>query len=402
MTKRTALLLVLLIAFLSIGGTLARAQAARNGVLRGHIADPTGAVLPGADIKLTTAQGVEVTTAVSDATGAYTLRNLAPGSYVLQVESPGFSLFVSTPIDLQPGQQKAFEVKLAIEGATQQVEVEDTGAANINTEASSNASAIVLKGSDLDSLSDDPDELSADLQALAGPSAGPNGGQIYIDGFTGGTLPPKSAIREIRINSNPYSAEFDHLGYGRIEILTKPGTDAFHGRAFIMGNDDMMNTGNPFTKVIPAYHSIQFSGSISGSLKKKASYNISVEGRNNQDASIYTASTATLSGATYVPTVISGALFAPQNRYEFAPRFDFQLGSKNTLTIRYQFEHSTSSGNIGNTALPTQNSTSNSTANTVNLTDSHIFSDHLVNELRIQYRHSSSSQTPTSTAPSVR
>ena len=401
MTKRTALLLILLFAFITLGGTFARAQAARTGVLRGHIADPSGAVLPGADIKLTTAQGVEVTTAVSDATGAYTLRNLASGSYVLQVESPGFSLFVSTPIDLQPGQQKSFEVKLAIEGTTQQVEVEAGGTESINTDASSNASAIVIKGSDLDALSDDPDELSADLQALAGPSAGPNGGQIYIDGFTGGTLPPKSAIREIRINSNPYSAEFDHLGYGRIEILTKPGTDAFHGRAFIMGNDDMMNTGNPFTKVIPAYHSIQFSGSISGSLKKKASYNISVEGRNNQDASIYTASTAVLSGAAYVPTVISGALFAPSNRYEFAPRFDFQLGSKNTLTIRYQFEHSTSSGNIGNTALPNQNSSSTSTANTVNLTDSHIFSDHLVNELRFQYRRSSNSQTPTSTAPSV-
>ena len=58
-------------------------------------------------------------------------------------------------------------------------------------------------------MPDDPDELEAALQALAGPSAGPNGGQIYIDGFTGGRLPPKEAIREIRINSNPFSAEYD-------------------------------------------------------------------------------------------------------------------------------------------------------------------------------------------------
>ena len=69
-----------------------------------------------------------------------------------------------------------------------------------------------------------------DLQALAGPSAGPNGGQIYIDGFTGGQLPPKSSIREIRINQNPFSAEYDKLGYGRIEIFTKPGTDKYHGQ----------------------------------------------------------------------------------------------------------------------------------------------------------------------------
>ena len=64
---------------------------------------------------------------------------------------------------------------------------------------------IVLGQKELKALSDDPDELSQQLQAMAGPGAGPEGGQIYIDGFTGGNLPPKSSIREIRINSNPFS-----------------------------------------------------------------------------------------------------------------------------------------------------------------------------------------------------
>ena len=70
------------------------------------------------------------------------------------------------------------------------------------------------------------------MEALAGPAAGPNGGQIYVDGFTAGdsALPSKEAIREIRINQNPFSPEFDTIGYGRIEILTKPGTDKFQGR----------------------------------------------------------------------------------------------------------------------------------------------------------------------------
>ena len=87
--------------------------------------------------------------------------------------------------------------------------------------------AIVLNGSDLDALSDDPDQLQNELQALAGPAAGPNGGEIYVDGFQGGQLPPKSSIREIRVNQNPFSAEFNKIGYGRIEILTKPGSDKF-------------------------------------------------------------------------------------------------------------------------------------------------------------------------------
>ena len=159
----------------------------------------------------------------------------------------------------------------------------------VNVEAGGNASAIVLKGKDLDALSDDPDELSNELTALAGPSAGPNGGQIYIDGFTGGQLPPKSAIREIRINQNPFSAEFDKLGYGRIEILTKPGTDKLHGQFFMQGNDKAFNTGNPFTQgSIPPYYSYQFNGTVSGSLSKTASFFVSAEQRNNQNDSIYT------------------------------------------------------------------------------------------------------------------
>ena len=121
---------------------------------------------------------------------------------------------------------------------------ETTG--TVSTDPSSNAGQLVLKQQDIESLPDDPDDLASDLQALAGPAAGPNGGQIYIDGFTGGTLPPKSAIREIRINQNPFSAEYDSLGFGRIEILTKPGSNALHGSIFFNDSDSVFNARNPF------------------------------------------------------------------------------------------------------------------------------------------------------------
>src|SRR5947208_2084944 len=76
-------------------------------------------------------------------------------------------------------------------------------------------------------LSDDPDELALQLEALAGPAPGPNGGQMFVDGFTAGNLPPKSSIREVRINANPFSPEFDRPGFSRVEIFTKPGSLAF-------------------------------------------------------------------------------------------------------------------------------------------------------------------------------
>ena len=134
---------------------------------------------------------------------------------------------------------------MAIEVETTKVQVSDT-APTVDVNPSNNAGAIVISGKELEALPDDPDELQSDLEALAGPSAGPNGGQMYIDGFTAGQLPPKSSIREIRINQNPFSAEYDKLGYGRIEIFTKPGTDKFHGQVFADGNDSSFNSPNPF------------------------------------------------------------------------------------------------------------------------------------------------------------
>src|ERR1700677_3400035 len=262
-----------------------------TGTLRGHITDPSGALIPGAKITVSNASGSPVGSITADSSGAYAVSGLAPGGYVLHATFSGFAPFNSPLIVLAAGQSKRVDISMAIEIAQQSVTVTDD-TPQVNIDASGNSSAIVLKGKDLDALSDDPDELSSELTALAGPSAGPNGGQIYIDGFTGGQLPPKSAIREIRINQNPFSAEFDKLGYGRIEILTKPGTDKLHGQFLAQGNDNLFNTANPFTTVIPAYHSLQFSGNLNGALSKWASFFVSVDQRNNQNDSIYSLSEA--------------------------------------------------------------------------------------------------------------
>jgi len=367
--------------------------------IRGHIADPTGALIPGAKITIATSAGTAVSTTTADSTGGYVVNGLAPGGYIVQATFEGFAPFASQPIAVAAGQVKRVDISMAIEVAQQSVEVTDESPA-VNIEAGGNASAIVLKGKDLDALSDDPDELSSELTALAGPSAGPNGGQIYIDGFTGGQLPPKSAIREIRINQNPFSAEFDRLGYGRIEILTKPGTDKLHGRFFGQGNDDAFNTANPFTKNLPSYHSYQINGTLNGSLSKKASFFISVEQRNNQNDSVYDATTAVLyPGANfyYVPTnSVTGSLFSPQTHTNVSPRIDLQLGQKNTLTLRYQFYRNSQSGNIGATSLPSQSTTSTSVENTIQLSNSTVINDHMVNEIRFQYLRDTSSTAPDS------
>ena len=381
--------------------------------VHGHVADPSGARVPGATVTVTNALGVAVKSATADATGDYTITGLAPGNYIVEVQMPGFALFTSPTFALAAGESKHVDVALAIAVAQQQVEVASEGGPSVSTEASANTNAIVLKGKDLDALSDDPDELSSELQALAGPAAGPNGGQIYIDGFTGGQLPPKSAIREIRINQNPFSAEFDRLGYGRIEILTKPGTDTLHGRVFGMGNDSAFNTLNPFTGAIPSYHSYMVNGTVSGPMSKWASYFFSIEQRNNQNDSIYTVQQPDVSssGVYYVPTTVSGntvtvvpfngGLLAPETHTNISPRVDLQLGQRNTLTLRYQFFRNNESGNIGSTALPSQANTEDSVEHTVQFDDTQVINDHVVNETRFEYRRGISTTTPVSTAPSV-
>jgi hypothetical protein len=374
-----------------------------NATIRGHITDPTGALIPSAKVTIATAAGVQVSTVIADAAGAYVVTGLAPGSYIVNSSVEGFAPFASPAITVAAGQVKRVDIAMAMEVEQQSVVVTDESPA-VNVEAGGNASAIVLKGKDLDALSDDPDELSNELTALAGPSAGPNGGQIYIDGFTGGQLPPKSAIREIRINQNPFSAEFDRLGYGRIEILTKPGTDKLHGRFFGQGNDNIFNTGNPFTGTLPSYHSYQLNGTLNGSLSKTASFFISVEQRNNQNDSVYSLNQApvldSVAGA-YLVSSLSGGLFSPQTHTNVSPRIDLQLGSKNTLTVRYQFYRNSQSGQIGSTSLPTLASTSTSMENTIQVSDSQIVNDHIVNETRFQYLRDVATTTPASTDPLI-
>src|SRR5262249_45973658 len=149
-----------------------------------------------------------------------------------------------------------------------------------------NASSVVISGKELDALSDDPDELQSELQALAGPSAGPNGGQIYIDGFTGGQLPPKSSIREIRINQNPFSAQYHRMGFGRIEVLTKPGTDKLHGQLFYNDNHSIFDALNPFAALEPDFNSRIYNANLGGPVNKKASYFLNFERRDIHDAAV--------------------------------------------------------------------------------------------------------------------
>ena len=380
--------------------------------VKGTIADPDGAVIPGATITFTSASG-KATVITSQGDGTYQAANLRPGVYSFTVTMQGFASFVKQGVRVAAGQAMTLDAKMIVQAANQQVNVTTEGT-TLSTDSDNNASATVIKGKDLDALSDDPDELSSELTALAGPSAGPNGGQIYVDGFTGGQLPPKSSIREVRINQNPFSAQYDRVGYGRVEVFTKPGADKFHGFFQANGNADFLNTKSPFlgaTEQEP-YHTIFVLGNLTGPVTSKSSFNIGGSHRVIQDNTVFFGSIYAAPGSTTLcapgaagciqQVNVSIPTLFPQVRTDFSPRLDYQLAEKNTLTVRYQYEtNSQQNDGTGGLNLPSSGYNLDSTENTVQISDSQIFSDKLINETRFEYSRDKSSQTPLSFAPSV-
>jgi hypothetical protein len=378
------------------------APAQGNAGIRGQVTDPTGAVIPGATVVVLSTEGKVVGKATSDNGGVYTIHGLAPGTYSVWATAQGFAAFRVANIAVAAGQMKNVNPSMTIEVEKQEVQVQAENT-TISTAADANASAIVIKGSDLNALSDDPDELQNELEALAGPAAGPNGGQIYIDGFTGGQLPPKSSIREIRVNQNPFSAEYDRLGYGRIEIFTKPGTDKLHGGVQVAGNDSAFNSQNPILQntVEPSYSSWNIHGSVGGPITKTSSYFASLFSRSQQNEVILEAinPTAVSNGNDVNPASINQAIANPTSRLDVSPRLDIQLGQANTLTIREEYNRSVSTnGGLNPLSLPSQAINTNDQDNTIQISDSLVLSKNLVDDIRFQYRRIWDTQNPVAAA----
>jgi len=417
MLFRATLKFVLLF-FVTLTPMVAHAQQT-GATVHGVVADPENAIIPGATVTFTPATGKALITQ-SQSDGTYVLRGVPPGTYAVTVTMPGFASFVKAGVHITAGQNLTLDTQMAIQEAKQEVNVTAT-TAQVSVDADSNASATVLKGKDLDALSDDPDELSSELTALAGPAAGPNGGQIYVDGFTGGQLPPKSSIREIRINQNPFSAQYDRLGYGRVEVFTKPGTDKFHGQFNLQGITSGLNSGNPLLNAFnspgqpeqtqPPYHTIFVLGNITGPLAKNASFTLAGSHRGIQDNSLVSATilnptdlvdTTLTCPAGQITCNYSVANPAPQSRTDITPRIDLALGEKNTLVTRFQYEQNDQTNvGVGGLVLPDAAYYSSASETTIQIVDTQIVSQRIINETRFEYQHESASQTALNTTPTI-
>jgi hypothetical protein len=394
--KKLAHLSIASAALLLMAGQLIYAQ--NVGTLRGTVTDPSAAVIPGVEVQIS---GNSVSrSAKSDTNGHFTV-TVPPGTYTVRADATGFVTFTES-ITVSAGQAMPLDIALQIAAEATQVSVEAEAAGAVSTDPSSNVGALVMNNNDLDSLPDDPDDLQADLQALAGPAAGPNGAQFFVDGFSGGQLPPKSSIREIRVNSNPFSSEFDRPGFGRVEILTRPGTDSFHGSALFNYGDRLLDTQNPFLKakaITPAYNSKMISANVGGPLlAKKLSFFLDFNRRQidennlingtvlNCGSALFVSGSPCPSSSSLVEAPYVNAFATPNHVWQINPRLDYQLSPNNTVVIRFNHSENSNTGGVGNFNLPSQATTSSGRNNLLQVTETMVIGTKAVDETRVQFR----------------
>ncbi len=377
-----------------IGTTFLPAFGQKAGGLHGAVLDPSGAAIPGAQVKLS-GDG-RISMVQSGADGLYVFHSLAPGRYTITVEAKDFALPATESVGISSGESSLRNLSLVVAAEQQNIQVSSENA-GVSVNPEENAGALVLKGDDLDALSDDPDELQNELQALAGPAAGPAGGQVYIDGFTGGQLPPKSSIREIRVNQNPFSAEFDKVGYGRIEILTKPGSNKFGGHLTAYGTDSAWNTGNPLIQRQPDYYLSLLQGDVNGPLTKHSSYFLSAGQLDQQNQNIMFATDPADGTGT-----IQEASPSPRSYLSINPRIDLQAGEKNTLSVRNAFTRSVQTGNgVGGLNLASQAYRTELYENALQVSDSILVNSHWMIDVHFQWRHIRNQQIANFFTPTI-
>jgi hypothetical protein len=359
-----------------------------TGSVAGVVEDPAGALVPSALVTLGAPGEVGVTTR-TDAEGTFRLTHVTPGTYTLAIDARGFRPDKQEVV-VQGGQLLRLRIGLKIEIQHEQVAV--TGEI-LDSSPDHNQGAIVLKGRDLDALSPDPHELQIQIEAMAGSLSE---ARLFVDGFTATRLPTKSSIREIRINENPFSAQYDTSALGRVEIFTKPGSDALHGSLTLLGDASALNSRNPYVQQQPPYSAFYSEGDISGPMTKTSSWFLTGDEQTVGAQSFIHAVTST-TGPVYTATVAS-----PQTSVDAGPRMDFQIGENQTISLRYQFGHQTQDNLVqSQLALQSQAIDTRHTDQTIQISDTQTYGPRVINETRFQFMRTSDSSVSLYGTPTV-
>ena len=266
----------MLLVIISLAGKLP-AQDSRLGTsITGVVLDPADAGVAGAKITLRQS-GAASTTTSAGPTGAFRLEGIPPGSYEITVEHEGFK---PAALKVRAGSRtlSPLVVRLRMAGVRSSVTV-SAQASQVSTNVADNLDNVTLNRKSLDDLPIfDQDYIGTMSRFLDAGSIATGGVTVLVDGIeTSRAGVSASAILEVKINSDPYSAEYPRPGRSRIEIVTKPGSPEFHGTINFLFRDYRLNARDPFALSRPPEQRRIFEGSLTGPVgrSKKLSFLVS-------------------------------------------------------------------------------------------------------------------------------
>ncbi|MDT8069190.1 MAG: TonB-dependent receptor [Terriglobia bacterium] len=292
-----------------------------TGKIVGTVKDPVGAVVPGAEVIVTNVDTQVKNTAKTDVDGSYYVSNLPIGEYKLTVHQTGFQTTVTKPYQLEINQSLRIDVDLRVGASTETVEV--TGNATMVEAYNSTIGASIterpivnmpLNGRnvlDLAKLEPGVVELNVKPDSSLAGSFTIAGGRsdavtFLLDGGLNNSLltnevvfnPNPDAIAEFRVLESNYSAEYGRNGGGIISVVTKSGTNGWHGSAFEFNRNDAFNANSFFNKLFGLPRDVlkrnQFGGTFGGPIKKdKAFFFVSYQKQIQHQAQVQTATVPT-------------------------------------------------------------------------------------------------------------
>src|SRR5260221_1477232 len=372
-------------------------QAPRGVAVSGVVRDQPGAILPGAQVALLAAGATAPSqTVVSDASGAFRFDRVLPGAYDIRTEFPGFNsnLAYVRVTTRAPG---STTIVMTIEGFKQEVSVGGAGT-ETSTNTAANLNAITLEEDALDNLPvPDQDIVGAVSRFLDSSAIGTGGTTILVDGIEVNTLAlSASAVQQIKINQDPYAAEFMRPGRGRIEIITKPGGKDYSGTFNLRFRDSAFNATNAFASTKPQEQRRIYEGTLGGPVPgtKKSNFLFSGSFDSQDNQSIVFADT--LSGSVNVNVA------TPQRNLLAAGTWNHQQSDSTTQSIRFSHLHNrnTSQG-VGGVNLPEVGFNHQDTEDEATFSQQTIVSPKLLNDFKILVGVENEPRTSLSAAPRI-
>jgi hypothetical protein len=376
------------------------AQVSTGGVrvIGGVVLDPSGAAIPRAKVILIRADRTLVDQSSTDNTGGFRFNHVAVGEYTVDIQAPGFR---ETKVRAVVGakQVPSLRIVMPIEVENQTVNVEAGGAPLVSTDIGGNQNANTIDRNALDRVPVfDQDYMTTMSRFLDDSATGTNGISLVVNGIeANGPGVTASAVQEVKINQNPYSARFARPGRARLEIITKGGTPSFHGSLNFMFRDSVFDASNAFATSKPPEQRRYFEGSLTGPLghSKHTTFLLSLD-EDQQDQQAFVV-------AEVQPNVQLNENVANPTRHFFGSgRVFHDLANGDQFWTGYSYERRTvENQGVGGTILPRAATDTKFQEHEVNIGYRHSFSPHWVNQLQFLLGHYDSPISSVTKAPQI-